>query len=487
MTNVKRLLGSLALASLLVLPGYGAATITIVNADGAGEGFNDATIVPPVGGNPGTTLGQQRLNVFQAAANIWGATLTSVPAILVLAQFNPQTCTATGAILGSAGPRALFADPTGTVLSPANSLFHAALANKLSSVDNYPPTVTPPDGGEEIAAVFNSDLGGGGIGVASGCGFTFYLGLDNNPPAGQTDLLTVVLHELAHGLGFSTTTNGSTGARLAGFNSKYDTFLFDTTQGLSWPQMTDTQRATSALNSRKLVWTGANVTGATPTVLSVGTPELQVSAPASLAGTYLASALQGAATAYPNLTLGGVSGEVMPALDSVAPFSDACTPLTAASALGVNGKVAIVDRGTCTFNTKLAIVTAAGATGMILVNNAAGTPPPMTGPDLTPAIPTVVISQADGAALNDFLRFRSRTKSGLLVTLRLNANRSGADASNRAVMFTPNPFQSGSSVSHFDPIMFPSQLMEPSFSLGLTHSVIPPSDLTFRLLQDLGW
>src|SRR5436189_223494 len=32
-----------------------AATITIVDLDGPGEGFNDTTPVDPVGGNPGTT------------------------------------------------------------------------------------------------------------------------------------------------------------------------------------------------------------------------------------------------------------------------------------------------------------------------------------------------------------------------------------------------------------------------------------------------
>ena len=45
-----------------------AATITIVNIDLPGEGFNDPTVVAPVGGNPGTTLGQQRLLAFQYAA-----------------------------------------------------------------------------------------------------------------------------------------------------------------------------------------------------------------------------------------------------------------------------------------------------------------------------------------------------------------------------------------------------------------------------------
>jgi predicted lysophospholipase L1 biosynthesis ABC-type transport system permease subunit len=45
----------------------------------------------------------------------------------------------------------------------------------------------------------------------------------------------------------------------------------------------------------------------------------------------------------------------------------------------------------------------------------------------------------------------------------------------------------GSSVSHWDTIAFPNQLMEPAINGDLTHSVVPPNDLTFKLLRDLGW
>lgn len=52
---------------------------------------------------------------------------------------------------------------------------------------------------------------------------------------------------------------------------------------------------------------------------------------------------------------------------------------------------------------------------------------------------------------------------------------------------TPNPFEGGSSVSHWDAIAFPNLLMEPSINLDLLHSVVPPADLTFPLFQDIGW
>ena len=64
-------------------PAVQAATFTIVNNDGAGEGFNDPTAAAPVGGNTGTTIGAQRLIAFQAAADIWGGLLSSAVTIRV--------------------------------------------------------------------------------------------------------------------------------------------------------------------------------------------------------------------------------------------------------------------------------------------------------------------------------------------------------------------------------------------------------------------
>ncbi|HYQ96025.1 MAG TPA: hypothetical protein VER38_03355, partial [Candidatus Eisenbacteria bacterium] len=70
-------LGTLAPGGPLAPLAAHAATLTIVNGDAAGEGFNDPTSAAPVGGNPGTTVGAQRLFVFQRAAAIWGSLLKS--------------------------------------------------------------------------------------------------------------------------------------------------------------------------------------------------------------------------------------------------------------------------------------------------------------------------------------------------------------------------------------------------------------------------
>jgi hypothetical protein len=59
------------LFALCASPAFAAGVITIINNDPPGVGFNDTTPVVPVGGNPSTTLGAQRLTAIQATAAIW--------------------------------------------------------------------------------------------------------------------------------------------------------------------------------------------------------------------------------------------------------------------------------------------------------------------------------------------------------------------------------------------------------------------------------
>jgi hypothetical protein len=463
---------SVALTANLATPAAAeaAATIVIMNGNAAGVGFNDPTPVAPVGGNTGTTLGDQRLIAFQHAANVWGAQLNSTVPIKVLATFEAQSCNATSAVLGSAGPITVSRDFPQAPF--AATWYHAALANALSGFDRVPPR-------------FNSNLG------QPNClaGAPFYLGLDaNEGPA--IDLVAVLLHEFGHGLGFSTTTNGSTGVQLGDavngfFPSAYDHFLLDQTQNLLWVNMTNAQRAASGINTRRLSWNGANVTANVPNVLSPGTPELTATAPASIANTYLI----GLAQFGPALTAAGTSGEVMPVVDQANGTGLACTPLNAANAMAVNGKIALIDRGVCGFIDKVKSAQNAGAIGVMIADNVAGSPPPdLGGVDPTITIPSVRITLADANTFKNALRFRSRTRSGVFVTMQMNmAVYAGADPLGRALMYTPNPFAGGSSVSHFDTSARRNLLMEPSINRDLTHSVKPPEDLSFPLMKDLGW
>jgi len=263
----------LAGAALLLAVGQArAATLVIDNADAAGQGLNDPTPFSPVGGNTAATLGAARLAVFQQAAVMWGAQLHSSVPIHVSAGMVALPCTASSAVLASTGAASIHRDfPAAPV---AATWYPQALANALSGSDLDP---TSPD----METQFNSTLG------ASGCltGTPFYLGLDAKPGPGQIDMLTVVLHELAHGLGFQSYADFTTGATLLGFS---DAFLLDMQEFGSSPAalsaMTDQERVSAAVSDPDLYWSGAAVQeGAS--VLSAGliSGHVRLYAPATFA------------------------------------------------------------------------------------------------------------------------------------------------------------------------------------------------------------
>lgn len=468
-THLSALLATLALMFSSV--SWAAATITIVNGDAPGVGFNDPAPAAPVGGNTGTTLGAQRLNAFQAAAAKWGATLDSTVPIRVLATWEALPCTGSAAVLGSAGALEVFSDFPGA--PQPNAWYGKAETNKLIGFDADPDT---PD----IRARFNVNLG------QPGCftGSPFYLGLDNNHGP-NTDLVTVLLHEFAHGLGFQTYTDDETGELLAGVPSIWDYFLLDTTTGKLWKDMSDAERAASAIKTGKLVWNGKKVNTAAQTVLQVGMPVLTILSPPAIAGVIQV----GTAGFGPPLSSPGITGEVMPVVDVPPDLGLACEPLGVSNAKAVNGKIALIDRGVCTFVVKVKNVQNAGAIGAIIADNAPGSPPPgLGGSDPSITIPAVRITQDDGKMLKTALARRSRTHSGVFANLGVNlALRAGTDAAGRVLMYAPNPNQPGSSVSHYDTSLTPNQLMEPAINADLTHEVKPPRDLTYPLLKDIGW
>jgi len=129
--------------------------------------------------------------------------------------------------------------------------------------------------------------------------------------------------------------------------------------------------------------------------LQLPTPRAIVSSPPAIAGTYSAGyALFGAGTL-------GLAGTVVQALDpedGAGPTTtDACSPLTNSGA--VAGNVAIIDRGTCTFVVKVGRAEDAGATGVIIVNNAGNGIVNMAGIDPTIGIPAVFLGKSDGSAI----------------------------------------------------------------------------------------
>jgi hypothetical protein len=464
---------ALALAIGAATSAHAAATIVIVNQNAAGVGFNDPTPAVPVGGNPGTTLGEQRLNAFQAAANIWGATLTSSVPIRIGASFVPLSCTATSAVLGSAGANEIWSDFTNA--PRPNTWYPSALASKLAGTD----VATP--GEPHIIARFNSRLG-----LFPDClpGNGFYLGLDRNF-GDQIDLVTVLLHEFAHGLGFQTFTDDETGEEILGTPSIWDYYLLNNRTNRTWVESTAAERAQSAVTWRGLSWNGPRVTAAVPQVLD---PMSNLAIAGSAAGSAAGNYEVGDASFGPPLSNPPVSGQLMPVVDQSNGTGLACDPLNATNALAVRGNVALVDRGTCDFVTKARNVQAAGAIGMVVADNQPGDVAGMSGNDPAIAIPSVRVTQANGATLKAALQRRSRTQSGVTASLGVNQSRlAGTDPQGRILMYTPSIYSPGSTVSHYTTEAKPNQLMEPSINDDLTHEVKPPRDLTYPLLQDIGW
>ncbi len=386
--------------------------------------------------------------------------------IYVQSSFQPMACTATTAVLGMASALGIAGDFPNAELR--DTWYHIALANKLAGADLDPGP--PGTSADDILATFNSGLGGPSC--LSGAGW--YYGLDDRHGT-QTDLVTVLLHELAHGLGFSGFYDKSTGAQFDGFPDVFGTYNFNTTFNKSWPQMTDAQRAAATIDTNHTVWNGVNVTAAVPQVLQPGTPLVTVVTPASLG-----SFRVGIATFGPPLAAPGKTGTVALALDpadAAGPSTtDGCSPLTNS----LTGKIGLVDRGTCAFVVKAKNLQNAGAIAMVVADNAAGSPPMgMSGVDPTVTIPSVLISLADGNALKAAL-----AAGTVKVTVGVNLSiRAGADPQGRMLLNAPNPEVDLTSISHWDPIATPNLLMEPIINADLTHGV----DLTRQALTDLGW
>ncbi len=251
--------------------GASATTITVINNDGAGEGFNDpGAAVSPAPGNPGATLGAQRLFIFQQAANQWAALLNSTVEIRVQAAMNPLTCSGTSATLGSAGPVSTASNFTGA--PRVNISYAIAEANALAGSD-----LTP--GSDDITAQFNVDIDNGTCltGVAG-----WYYGTDSSSvPSNRVPLLPVVFHELGHGLGFISLVSTSTGAYLSSRPPIWSSYLFDEGTGQLWNAMNNAQRLTSTTNDPNLVWTGPRASkqstkflGRQPKAISIRRPEL---------------------------------------------------------------------------------------------------------------------------------------------------------------------------------------------------------------------
>jgi hypothetical protein len=198
----------------------------LINSDGPGEGFND-----PV-------LGSQRASAFQHALDIWSGLLGDSyvsETIKVQAKMDPLAGTATSAVLGNAFPT-FYRDNDIVVMG-------VALSQHLAGMDLLPQFT-------DITATFNSAVDGTEV-LADR---DWYYGTDGQAGA-DIDFVSVVLHEIAHGLSFESTLLASGGFQY-GLPTPFDNFLvLGSPQGVPIASMTMSQRQ-AALTSDNVYWSG---------------------------------------------------------------------------------------------------------------------------------------------------------------------------------------------------------------------------------------
>jgi hypothetical protein len=450
------------------------ATFVIDDVDPEGVGFKDRTSALPVGGNTGATVGEQRRIAVQYAADIWGKLLNSPVPIVIQASFKEMPCTDTGvASLGQASPWGVATNIIECGADP-QVYYPSALANRLVGEDLSPE-------GPDIVAEFNGALG------SSLClpDLKWYYGLDGASGA-DLDLITVVLHELGHGLGFTNFVDMETGEFLGKPSNQprpdiYTKYTFDKTVGKTWAQMTATERLSSAANVRGVVWNGPNVTAQAPHVLDRGTPTLTLSP--SLPAF---SGLLGEANFGPALSSLGAPIEAQLVLGAP---EDGCERLTNA-----DGKVALLlESGACHFFNMVNRAEYGQSGGAVAVLIGREVPPdrPPTPLDAESQdlalfnsvtnIPSFTIPLSDATLL------KTELNSGRAITVTLRSDPSllaGADRSGNVFLYASDPVDTGSSIAHWDPLVRPNLLMEPNLvHRESSHEV----DLSVALLNDIGW
>ena len=212
------------------------------------DGFTDTSSVSPVGGNPASTLGEQRKQVFISAARYLAAHLAGTQGTAISLAFSSNlNCTENEAQLGSAAPSAW--------VQPGD----VEVSNKLLANTFYPSPLYAALGGSTvggaISANFNARLGSAGCLPAA----SWYYGFDA-APAGQISLLQTAVHELSHALGLSSLLNTSTGEFTDGTDI-YSTKLSNSS-GQLLRYMTPADRLNTINSGTGLLWQGVHANSA---------------------------------------------------------------------------------------------------------------------------------------------------------------------------------------------------------------------------------
>lgn len=453
------------------------AKITLVNLDRPGVGLNDPTLAVPIGGNPGRTMGQQRMIAYQYAMDLWGALLRSSTEIKVEASFAPLRCLAGDIVLGQAGSISQIKANAISTNGTADFEYPVALANAIAGRDM-------DAGRNDILTNFSSAidtpacqaLGGGG----------WYYGLTGNAGhniENRANFLNVIMHEIGHGLGTSGNSRLFFNSPVRFAKSPWDGLAWSNTHSMSYNDfgMIDSRIGVALTTPGQTVWKG-RATNGMAALIAENRLVLNISSPVAAFHDY------GRAD-FGSTDFSPIKGDIVLISDAAAQgavdMHTGCDgsdgqPAIANGAL-LAGKIVLIDRGVCEFSRKALNAQNHGAVAVILANNVPRAPFGAASGTLGAQvkIPVITVTQEVGKLLRGDVPV---VASGLTV----DPNRFyGLDSGGNMRLFTPATYQAGSSFSHIDTDMTPNFLMEPAETKTLRADVM--IDVALEMFEEMGW
>ena len=444
------------------------AQFVFITNDPTGVGFNDNTAASTLsaqalGNNLGTTVGELRRNVLEAAGARWSQFLNSQIPILVDVDFEDLGGSSAGGIVLAGASASSYVRNFANAPRPG-IYYPLALASSLADAD-----LRPDLSDIDITVNSNAELDGNS-------GPSWYYGLDGNTPSNLINFSNVIAHELGHGLGFASFANLETGAYAFGDPDIFSTLIYDSEVFLSWESMNDSGRVTSATNDPFVVWFGPYSNTAADGV-----------------NDYIASGKQNftiAGTSYPALKADfsssisddGFTGELVLVNDGVNITSDAAEVIINTTEL--SGKIALVDRGLVRFDLKVSRAQDAGALAVVIANDVEGDAIFPPSGESTDPVPVIFVSENSGINLKALLSTGNPVSVTLFTSLlTVNEGESATEFQTNIRLHAPATLEPGSSVSHWSEDASPNLLMEPSINSGLNENL----DLSPLLMKDIGW
>lgn len=248
---------------------------TIVGSNGLPcdiDGWNDTTPFTPQAGNTATTRGEARKIAAMRAAELMTENLqSSVPLVIQGCWPENLQTSMTSAVLANARARTLVNNTPGTI---SNTWYPVTIGERLSGTQAC-KTVGGSCDAPAIIINFNPRIDTNqGLGTVR-----WFYGIDDTPAGGNVDFVSTALHEMVHGLGFSSamfvsnedTTIGcpsgpidhTTGTLLCNQTDIFTSFLVrlnedDTTSDLD-TLATDAEREAAITRPNRLLWNSQQV------------------------------------------------------------------------------------------------------------------------------------------------------------------------------------------------------------------------------------